>query len=168
MIPERDRPALIALGSNLGDRDAALDRAAALLDDADGVAVLARSRVRTTAPVGRPPQPDFRNACLLVRTRLGPRELLRLLHAVESSLGRERGGARWGPRTVDLDLVLHGELRLGEDDIVVPHPRMHERRFVLEPAADVAPGMRDPRDGRTVAQLLAALESAPDSGEDAS
>lgn len=149
--------ALIGLGSNLGDRDANIARALALLESEGDVAVIARSPLYTTAPVGGPPQGDFRNGAALVETALEPRALLDVLKSVERRLGREDGMPRWGPRTVDLDLLLFGERIVDEPGLVVPHPLLHRRRFVLEPAADVAPTMRHPVLDRTVGELLAGL-----------
>jgi 2-amino-4-hydroxy-6-hydroxymethyldihydropteridine diphosphokinase len=148
------RRALVGLGSNLGDRDATLFAALERLDAADGVTVARVSVIRTTAPVGGPPQPDFRNAAAVLETTLSPQALLALLLRVEAELGRKRDGERWGPRVVDLDLLLYDEEQVGEPDLVVPHPRMTERRFVLEPAVEIAPGMRHPGTGRTLAELL--------------
>ncbi len=151
------RPALVGLGSNLGERDALLRGAVARLGVRADVRVVRTSALRTTAPVGGPPQPDYRNGAVLVETTLGPRELLGVLTAVESDLGRTRDAVRWGPRTLDLDLLLLGTEVVHEPGLDVPHPRMAERRFVLEPAAEVAPGMRHPELDRTVAELLEAL-----------
>ena len=148
------RRALLGLGSNVGDRDAHLRRALDLLQSRGAVRVLAVSPCRTTAPVGGPPQDDFRNAAALVLTPLGPRALLAAVKAVEREMGREPGGVRWGPRVVDVDVLLFADEVVDEPDLRVPHPRMTERRFVLEPAADVAPDMRHPVAGRTVRELL--------------
>jgi 2-amino-4-hydroxy-6-hydroxymethyldihydropteridine diphosphokinase len=152
--------ALVALGSNLGDRDAHLRAALEHLERAGAGRVVALSRFHTTAPAGGPPQGDFRNAAALLETSLGPRGLLQAMQRAEAASGRRRGGPgedtppRWGPREVDLDLLLYDELVLDEPGLVVPHPRMTGRRFVLEPAAEVAPTMVHPPSGRTVAELL--------------
>jgi 2-amino-4-hydroxy-6-hydroxymethyldihydropteridine diphosphokinase len=152
--------AYIALGSNVGDRRATLDSALACLRAADGVTVTAVSSFVETEPVG-PPQRPYLNAAAELRTTLDPGVLLDLLHAVESSHGRDRGGeTRWGPRRLDLDLLLYGERVIDEPGLTVPHPRMHERRFVLGPLAQIAPHAVHPARGRTVQWLLAAL-SAP-------
>ena len=151
--------ALLGLGSNLGDRGANVRRALELLAERGAASVVAVSTLCETAPEGGPPQGDFLNAAALVETELRPRELLAALKAVERALGRRPGGPRWGPREVDLDLLLYDALVVDEPDLQVPHPRMHERRFVLEPAAEVAPSMRHPTLGRTVQELLAGLDA---------
>jgi 2-amino-4-hydroxy-6-hydroxymethyldihydropteridine diphosphokinase len=147
----------ISLGSNLGDRRAHLDFAVSRLGDL--LSDLAVSRYHTTAPVGvSGPQPMFLNAAAVGRCRISPRGLLDALLAVERERGRERphpGAAR----TLDLDLVLFGDVRLEESGVVVPHPRFRERRFVLEPLAEVGPDLVDPGTGLTVAALLEALEA---------
>jgi len=148
---------LLGLGSNLGDRDANIAAALDRLTDERALHVLATSRVRTTAPVGGPPQPDYRNAAALAETDLRPRDLLAAMKRAEERVGRRPGGERWGAREVDVDLLLFGEEVIDEPDLVVPHPRMAQRRFVLEPAAEVAPQMRHPVLGRTVREMLEAL-----------
>lgn len=158
---------VIAVGANLGDRAATLADAVAALGALEGVEVTATSPVVTTAPVGGPDQPDYLNAVVLARTTLAPAALLAALHALEAAHGRERV-VRWGARTLDLDLVAYGDP--GEDDEVVqddpaltlPHPRAHERAFVLAPwaAADPHARLRLP-DGR-VADVRSLLEQAPD------
>jgi 2-amino-4-hydroxy-6-hydroxymethyldihydropteridine diphosphokinase len=127
--------AYLALGSNLGDRLATLQRAVDLLDARRGIDVVRSSRVYETEPVG-PPQPAYLNAVVDVRTDLEPRELLKECLAVEEKLGRVRG-ERWGARTIDVDVLTYDVREIAEPDLVVPHPRMHERAFVLVPLADL-------------------------------
>ncbi|MBI4261160.1 MAG: 2-amino-4-hydroxy-6-hydroxymethyldihydropteridine diphosphokinase [Actinobacteria bacterium] len=128
--------AFVGLGSNLGDRLATLQRAVDLLGRRPGIRVVRSSRVYETAPVGGPPQPPFLNAVVELETLLGPRELLEACLGVERALGRVRG-ERWGPRTVDLDLLTYGREEVDEEGLVVPHPRMHERGFVLVPLLEL-------------------------------
>ena len=148
--------AYVGLGANLGDREATLRRAVDLL--AERVEVTAVSRFRDTAPVGYTDQPRFLNAAARVETDLTPRELLDVLLAVERELGRVREGApRFGPRTIDLDLLLYGDETIAEPGLVVPHPRLHERAFVLEPLADLDADLAIPGRGR-VGDLIAELD----------
>ena len=144
----------VALGSNLGDRAAHLDLAAARL--ARVLSSITTSSWRETEPVGVGPQPLFLNGAAIGQTELSPRALLDGMLAIEREGGRARPftGA---PRTLDLDLVLFGDQTLNEPGLTVPHPRFRERRFVLEPLADIAPAMIDPVTGLTIAQLLARL-----------
>jgi len=151
------RRALLGLGSNLGDRDANIRAAMAMLEESGAVTVVRMSRLRTTSPVGGPPQNDFRNAAALVETSLSPVELLAEAKRTEVALARDPDGERWGPRTVDVDLLLIGDESVDSADLRVPHPRMAERRFVLEPAAEVAPDMRHPELKCSVRELLEAL-----------
>jgi 2-amino-4-hydroxy-6-hydroxymethyldihydropteridine diphosphokinase len=127
--------AYVALGANLGDRLGSLQRAVGLLDAVDGIDVVRSSRVFETAPVG-PPQPDFLNAVIEVRTSLEPRALLRACRSVERDLGRQRH-ERWGPRTIDVDVLTYDDRDVDEPDLRIPHPRMHERAFVLVPLGEL-------------------------------
>ncbi len=142
--------AYLALGSNLGDRLETLRRAARLLDARPGIDVARSSRVYETEPVG-PPQPAYLNAVLEVRTELEPRALLDACLVVERELGRVRA-ERWGPRTLDVDVLTYDDLEVDEPDLVVPHPRMHERGFVLVPLRELDPDPRLPG-GRTLAEI---------------
>jgi 2-amino-4-hydroxy-6-hydroxymethyldihydropteridine diphosphokinase len=149
--------AFVGLGANLGDRDAALRRAVELLGEHDGVDVVAVSAVRETEPVGVLDQPRFLNAACAVDTTLAPRALLDVLLDVERALGRVRGAERYGPRTIDLDLLVYDGEVVDEPGLAVPHPRLHERRFALEPLLDLDPGLVVPGRGR-VGDLLVALD----------
>ncbi len=136
----RPRRAYFGLGSNEGDRAAHLQFALDGLADRAG-RVVAISPVYETEPVGGPPQPDFLNAVVAVETGLAARELLRVVKALEAEAGREppEPGKRWGPRPLDIDILMVGDEQVDEPDLVVPHPRIHQRAFVLAPLADVAP-----------------------------
>lgn len=130
--------AVLGLGANLGDRLATLQRAVDLLA-AEGVRTVASSRVWETAPVGGPPgQPGFLNAVVRAETELDSHGLLRAANRVEAALGRERE-VRWGPRTIDVDILLIGDLTLDDDDLTIPHPRMTVRAFALLPLLDLDP-----------------------------
>ena len=148
--------AFVGIGSNLGDRESNLRRAIELLSAEDGVEVVAVSEIRETDPVGPVEQGPFLNGAVEVETSLGPHELLDRLLSVENGLGRVRS-ERWGPRTIDLDLLLYGSERVDEAGLTVPHPRLHERRFVLEPLADLDPTLEIPGLG-PISTLLAKLE----------
>jgi 2-amino-4-hydroxy-6-hydroxymethyldihydropteridine diphosphokinase len=151
--------AYVGLGANLDDREATIRRALELLNAERGVDVVAVSTLRETEPWGYVNQPPFLNGAAALETELGPRELLDRLLAVERSLGRTRNGPRWGPRTIDLDLLLYGAETVDEPGLRVPHPRLAERRFVLEPLAELDPTVVVPGAG-PVEALLASLESA--------
>jgi 2-amino-4-hydroxy-6-hydroxymethyldihydropteridine diphosphokinase len=147
----------VGLGSNLGDPQAQIRHALELLGAEEGVEIVAVSSLRETDPVGYEAQPRFLNGAVELRTTLSARELLERLLAIERRLGRVRGlGPRYGPRTIDLDLLLYGECTIEEPGLVVPHPRLHERRFVLEPLAELDPSLQVPGRG-PVQALLAGL-----------
>jgi 2-amino-4-hydroxy-6-hydroxymethyldihydropteridine diphosphokinase len=149
--------AYVGLGANIGSRRATLERALELLGAGDGIEVVAVSSFRETDPVGFLDQPPFLNAAAMLETELPPRELLGRLLAVERALGRTREGPRFGPRTVDLDLLVYGDARLSEPGLELPHPRLHERRFALEPLAELDPRLVVPGRG-PVSALLAELD----------
>ncbi len=149
--------AYIGLGSNLGPREKNITAALNALHRTAGIEVDAASSLYETEPMGGPPgQPKFLNAAARLRTRLGPRQVLHVLMQIERSLDRRRA-ERWGPRTIDLDLLLYDDLVLGEEDLTVPHPLMHERRFVLEPLAEIAPDVLHPTLLATARALLESL-----------
>ena len=151
--------AYVGLGSNLGDRAATIRHAVELLGEVEGIEVVAVSALRETEPWGPVEQPPYLNGVAAVETELRPRALLEALLEVERKLGRVRvAGERWGPRTVDLDLLLFDDLTVDEPGLNVPHPRLHERRFALEPLAELAPGAVVPGRG-TVSELLRALDA---------
>jgi 2-amino-4-hydroxy-6-hydroxymethyldihydropteridine diphosphokinase len=150
--------AYVGLGANLGDREATLERAVELLEQRPGVEVVAVSSFRETDPVGYLDQPRFLNGAVAIETSLAPADLLDELLAVEQELGRVREGPRYGPRTVDLDLLLVDGLVIDAPGLTVPHPRLHERAFALEPLAELDPALVVPGRG-PVSRLLQQLES---------
>ena len=150
--------AVVALGSNLEDPQAQVRRAFAEIAELPETWVAARSALYRTAPVGYADQPPFVNACAKVETRLGPRDLLEGLLAIEARHGRTRGIPN-GPRTLDLDIVLYGGATIDEPGLRVPHPRAHERAFVLAPLLDVWPEAKIPGRG-TARELLAKAGAA--------
>ena len=147
----------VGLGANLEDPRAQIARAVELLAAEDGVELVAVSSLRETDPVGYEDQPRFVNGAAELQTSLGAGELLERLLSIERSLGRVRGdGPRFGPRTIDLDLLLHGDARIDEPGLEIPHPRLHERRFALEPLAELDPALEIAGRG-PVQALLAGL-----------
>lgn len=147
----------IGLGSNLGEREATIRRALALLEARADIDVEAVSSLRETDPVGYEDQPRFLNGAAALRTELAPRALLQQLHEVERELGRDRTGPRFGPRTIDLDLLLYGDERIDEPGLEIPHPRLAARRFVLEPLAELDESLEVPGRG-PIRALLAGLK----------
>ena len=147
----------VGLGANLEDPRGQIERAIELLAAEDGIELVAVSSLRETDPVGYEDQPRFLNGAAELRTSLRARELLERLLAVERRLGRVRGdGPRFGPRTIDLDLLLYGDELIDEPGLEIPHPRLHERRFALEPLAELDPALEIPGRG-PVQALLAGL-----------
>jgi 2-amino-4-hydroxy-6-hydroxymethyldihydropteridine diphosphokinase len=151
---ERWRPAYVGVGSNLDDPVRQVQNAIAAIERLPESGFFARSSLWRSTPLGPADQPDFVNAAVAFLTRLEPSELLRRLQGIEQAAGRRREGERWGPRTLDLDLLVLGRLVLDEPGLQLPHPRIAERNFVLLPLAEIAPSLQVPLAG-TVARLLA-------------
>ncbi|MDK2800431.1 MAG: 2-amino-4-hydroxy-6-hydroxymethyldihydropteridine diphosphokinase [Clostridiales bacterium] len=133
----------LGIGSNMGDRQANLDAAVDMLRCMEGIEVKAVSPFYHTAPVGYTEQPDFLNGAVEVETILSPHELLKVCQRIEKKLKRVRT-IRWGPRTIDVDILLYNHLVMQDENLVIPHPRMHEREFVLKPLNDIAPHVIHP------------------------
>jgi 2-amino-4-hydroxy-6-hydroxymethyldihydropteridine diphosphokinase len=151
--------ALLALGGNVGNSRAILDRAVALLCDGEKVRLMARSSDYLTPPWGFKYQPPFVNLCIVVDTKLSPRELLERAQAVELQLGRDRANEkRNGPRTADIDIIAYDDLALDEPNLTLPHPHLFERAFVLAPLAEIAPDRVIA--GRKVSEALGAVDAA--------
>ncbi len=148
--------AYVGLGSNLGDRRATFERALELLGARQGIDVVAVSSFRETDPVGYVDQPRFLNAAVAIETSLRPDALLGALLGVEQELGRTREGPRYGPRTIDLDLLLMESVTVADPGLTLPHPRLHERAFALAPLAELDPALVVPGHG-SVSELLARL-----------
>lgn len=146
----------IALGSNLGDSKANLNSALSILDQTTGIRVQTCSSYYHTAPIG-PAQPDFLNACAILQVELTPQDLLKNLLRIEQHFGRIRR-ERWGPRTLDLDILLFEDLILSTPELHIPHPCMTERAFVLVPLAEIAPEWIEPVSGEAIAQLVKKID----------
>lgn len=145
----------IGLGANVGDREANINRALVELVRA-GCALSQVSSIYETAPVGFSDQPDFLNAVAEIETDLGPGELMDALAGIERKIGREET-FKWGPRTIDLDILLYGDRTLAEDNLAIPHPEMSKRAFVLVPLAEIAPNARHPASGLTAREMSAGI-----------
>jgi len=148
--------AFISIGANLGKRVQTCEQALVRLDAHPALRLVRRSSLYETEPRGDLDQPPFVNLAAELNTSLEPEDLLRLLEDTEVDLGR-RPTRRWGPRVIDLDLLLYDQLILQTQTLVIPHPRMHERRFVLVPLEEIAPELRDPRTGRTFSEILSEM-----------
>ncbi len=147
----------LGLGANLGRRIKTLEDGIKRLGAHPGISVLARSPYYETEPLGGPPQPWFINAALGIETGLSPQELLRVAQEIERGLGRKHNPdeeERWGPRTIDIDILLYDNRIVEDEDLKIPHPMMHQRRFVLEPLADISPELVHPVLNETVSRLL--------------
>jgi 2-amino-4-hydroxy-6-hydroxymethyldihydropteridine diphosphokinase len=149
--------AYLGLGSNLGDRRQHLAEAVRRLHAGPALQVVKISSVYESSPVGVTAQPDFLNLVVQIETTHAPHELLAECLRIETDLGRVRR-ERWGPRTIDIDVLFYGDERINDESLAVPHPRMHERSFVLAPLAGIAPGLK--LDGKTISELAAALGEA--------
>lgn len=150
--------ACVGIGSNLGDRSAAIERAVLAMATLPATRLVARSSIHETEPVGPVPQGPFLNAAVVLETALAPLDLLDAFLAIERSLGRDRTTAQpWGPRIIDLDLLLYASRVETGPRLTLPHPRLHERSFVLEPLAEIAPHAVVPGTGRTVRELRDSL-----------
>jgi 2-amino-4-hydroxy-6-hydroxymethyldihydropteridine diphosphokinase len=147
----------VGLGSNIGDPLTRCREAIGYIADIEGIDVLRRSSFFRTEPVGIRDQEWFINAVIEIRTIVEPRELLKALKEIEVYMGR-KASARWGPRSIDLDILLYGQQVLHQEDIVIPHPELHKRRFVLEPLFELAPYFIHPAFGVSVRGLMERLE----------
>ena len=134
----------IGLGSNLGEPSEQVNAGIAAISELEGVRLTGQSSLYRSEPMGPKDQPDYCNAVIRLETELGPLELLAQLQDVEASAGRDRSGPRWGPRTLDLDLLMHGDLRIASKQIQLPHPGIADRNFVLIPLAELAPSVEVP------------------------
>ena len=153
--------AYIAMGGNLGDRRKTLLEALRMMSDCPHIAVLRHSDFIETDPVGPPGQGKYLNAAVEIETTLAPAELLAQMHRIETCLGRDRGKeTRWGPRTCDLDILLIDDLVIETPELTVPHPYMHERSFMLQPLAQLAPDLVHPVLKKTMARLLKELSES--------
>jgi len=151
------KQAFLSLGSNVGDREAQLLEALERLEAA-GIHILRRSSIYETEPQDLPDQPWFLNLVVEVKTELFPRLLLARIQAIELGMGRKRAVSK-GPRPIDIDILLFGDFVIGTRELQVPHPRMSERRFVLEPLAELAPDLRHPVNGKTVREMLSETQA---------
>lgn len=144
--------AYISVGSNLGNRESLIKNAIDLLNNMEKIEITKISTIITTKPVGGPPQPDFLNGVFEINTTLFPEDLLNILQKIEFDLGRERL-VEWGPRTIDLDILFYDDNIINMENLVIPHPLLHLRWFVLKPLSEIAPNFRHPLLGKTVLEI---------------
>lgn len=157
--------AYLGLGANLGARLKTLRECIRRLDGHPNISVVAKSPYYETGPQGGPPQPQFINAVVGIETGLSPQELLKVVQRIEHGLGRRRSvERRWGPRTIDIDILLYDDVVIDEEGLKIPHPMMHQRRFVLEPLADIAPAALHPVLKKTISQLLGDVKGSASFG----
>lgn len=154
-MPSLPQTVHLGFGSNLGDREASYRQSIEKLGSTTGVKIARFSSLLENPPMG-PPQPDYLNGVIEISTTLSPHDLLEQLQLIETKMGRTRDVV-WGPRTVDLDILFWGSKILDSDDLKIPHPGACERRFVLEPLAEIAPDFIDPRSGRSISEILETL-----------
>ncbi len=145
------------LGSNLGNKRENITRAIGRIDAYDEICVKEKSGFYDTAPVGGPSQPDYVNCVIEMETEIGPQTLLKEFKKIEVELGR-KPGVRWGPRVVDLDILLYGDRIINDHNLKIPHERMHERVFVLEPLCEISPDIKHPVSGISFSELLEKLK----------
>lgn len=143
----------LGLGSNLGNRKKNLDDAVARIGALDEVCLITRSGYYETDPVGGPQQPDYLNCVVELQTEIEPFQLLRMFKRIEHDLGR-MPGVRWGPRVIDIDILLYGDMIIRYDNLKIPHERMHERIFVLEPLSEISPKLIHPVLKKSISELL--------------
>lgn len=153
MVTTTNTIAYLGMGTNMGDREAQLDAALAAIAKIPATTLLRESPIYESKPWGKTDQPDFLNMVVEISTQLEPHTLHRHLETIERNMGREEGGEKWGPRPIDIDLLLFGTRTLKTASLVVPHPRMWDRHFVLRPLADLNPDLTAP-DGTTISRLL--------------
>ena len=149
----------LGLGSNMGDRERYLRQALDMVGAVDGITVAAVSSIYETVPVGGPEQRDYCNAVVAIETGMTPRLVLETMLRIEKSLGRTRE-TRWGPRTIDIDVLMAGDLVVREEGLEIPHPRYRERAFVLAPFAEIASEERDPETGSTIGDIARGIDAS--------